>query len=249
MKKRNPIIAVAQIRYFDESKSHNISKIKKYIKLAKKRHADIICFPESVVHKNKVLHFKHDLIREIQEACKENSIWCIVNDDIEVKDKIYNTAILINREGKIKGHYRKINLYGDTTLPGKNVKVFDTDFAKIGIAICWDIAFPELFKKMKKSGAQIVFCPAQWWYDEGIHDKEHVKREVKILEAMVRARAFENVNFVAICNPVMDSKYQVSYSAIASPTKILNEIVGKEGLITAEIHLDRINKIQKIYDA
>jgi len=249
MKHKKPVIALAQIKYFDESKSNNLAKIKRYIRKAKKRQADIVCFPESTVHKTKVLSFDHKFIKEIQEECKKNSIWCIISEDISIKSKPYNVAMLINREGKIAGHYKKINLYGDKVFPGKKVYVFDTDFAKIGIVICWDISFPELFKKMKQAGAEIVFCPSQWCYDTPAHDKDHVKREIKILESIIRARAFENVNFVALCNPVVDSKYQVSYSGIASPTKILKEIVKKEGLIVARIDLGEIKKMHKIYSS
>ena len=246
MKSKQPIIAVAQIKYFDENKTHNLDKIKRYIKLAKKRHADIVCFPESTIHKYKVLTFDHKSIKEIQEECKKNSIWCIINEDIKIKNKKYNMAILINREGKIAGKYKKINLYGDKVFAGKEVYVFETDFAKIGILICWDIAFPELFKKLKQKGAEIVFCPSQWWYYPDTHDKNNMKRETKILESIIRTRAYENVNFVALCNPVMDSEYQVSYSAIASPTRILKEIVKKEGLIVSKINLSRIKKLEKI---
>ena len=66
-KRKNPIIALAQIVYYDTGERHNIAKIKKYIKLAKKRKADIICFPESSISKTDSLSFNHKLIREIKE--------------------------------------------------------------------------------------------------------------------------------------------------------------------------------------
>ena len=250
---RKPRIAIAQIKYFDLSKRNNVEKIKKYIRLAKERKADIICFPESCVHKTDVLSFNHKLINEIREECKKNSIWCILTDDVTQKGKLritkkdYNTAMLIDRNGNISGEYRKIHLYGDKTSAGKKAKVFNTDFAKIGIAICWDVAFPELFREMKKKGADIVFCPSQWWYETKAHDSAHMEREIKILESLIQARAFENIFFVAICNPVMESKFQVSYSAIASPHRILSRIIKKEGLITADINLNEIKKLTKLY--
>lgn len=248
-KKKDPIIALAQIKYFDRNKKDNLEKIKKYIKKAKKTNADIICFPESCVHKTETLTFDHWLIREIREECKKNSIWCIITDDIKIKRKNYNVSMLINRQGKIVGGYRKIHLYGDKVHPGKNIKVFKTDFAKIGIVICWDLAFPELFKKLKEAGAQIVFCPAQWWYDQKVHDEKHQEKEMKILQSTVLARAFENVFYVAICNPVMDSKYQVSFTAIASPSKIIKKIYKREGMIISKIKLSEIKRIKKIYDS
>ncbi|MDP3027751.1 MAG: carbon-nitrogen hydrolase family protein [Nanoarchaeota archaeon] len=248
-KRKKPIIALAQIRYFDIYRKNNVEKIKRYIRMAKKANADIICFPESCIHKTETLYFNDTLIREIREECKKNEIWCIITEDLEIRGKRYNVSMLIDRKGEIKGGYRKIHLYGDEVNPGRKIRVFKTDFAKIGIVICWDLAFPELFKRYKDAGAQIVFCPAQWWYDTKAHDEKHEQREMKILESLVIARAFENVYFVALCNPVMESKYQISYSAIASPTKILKKIIGKQGMIISQISLNEIEKAQKIYDS
>lgn len=248
MKRKKPVIALAQIQYFDMSTTNNVLKIIKYIKKAKKRGADIVCFPEACIRRRDTLELNDKLINRIRAECKKNSIWCIISDDIIIKKKSYNTSILINREGKIKGKYKKIHLYGDNNVkPGKRIMVFKTDFAKIGIVACWDIAFPELFKKMKEKGAEIVFCPAQWWYDSQANKEDHRQMEMKVLESLVLARAYENVYFVALCNPVMDTKFQVSYSAIASPTKLLRRIVNRQGLITAKINLNEIKKIEKIY--
>jgi predicted amidohydrolase len=245
--KKNPVIALAQIKYFDWATKNNTKKIIKYIRLAKKRGADIICFPESCLIKSS-LNLKNKILKDIQEECKKNSIWCIVTDDINIKGKTYNLSVLIDRNGKIKGGYKKIHLYGDkNVIAGKESMVFNTDFGKIGIAICWDVAFPLLFKEMKKRGAQIVFCPSQWWYDAKFHKANPKSREIEIIESLLLARAYENIFFVAMCNPVLDSKFQVSYSGIASPTKIIKEIIKKEGLVIAKINLGEIKKIEKIY--
>ena len=79
-KTKNPIVAVAQIRYFDTPEKHNVAKIKKYIALAAKAGADIICFPETCVHKTDFLKIDSELIKEIRKACKENNIWAIITD-------------------------------------------------------------------------------------------------------------------------------------------------------------------------
>ncbi|MBI5788136.1 MAG: hypothetical protein HZA78_04685 [Candidatus Schekmanbacteria bacterium] len=81
--------------------------------------------------------------------------------------KFYNTAVLINQEGGIAGHYRKIHIpdfplwwekyyfnSGDSGFP-----VFDLGFIKIGIQICWDVFFPEGFRILALKGAEMVFCP------------------------------------------------------------------------------------------
>ena len=253
MVKKSPVIALAQIKYFDICKSHNIEKVKKYIRRAKKAGADIICFPETCLHKTEFLHMNHKLIKEVREECRKNSIWSIITEQMTVRGKDYNIAALIGRDGKIKGTYKKIHLYGDEVKPGRKTRVFKTDFAKIGIIICWDIAFPDLFSKMKKAGAEIVFCPAKWWYDTEAHARssgyKHKKEtEIKILESLIWARAFENMLYIALCNPVMETRFQISYSAIASPHGILKKIVNKEGLIIAKLNLREIKRLSKAYN-
>lgn len=245
---KKPRIALAQIRYYDLNKTHNLEKIKQYIKKAKQENADIVCFPEYALHKTQILKVEHKAIKEIQEECKKNSIWCIINHEFNLKGKNYNASLLIDRQGRIKGDYKKRYLYGDDNMClGKKSTVFQTDFAKIGIAICWDLAFQKPFAEMKRNGAQIVFCPAQWRYESKAHDKDHVQREIELLRSLIMSRAFENLLFVAVCNPVIEAKDMVSYSGISAPHKILKEILYEEGLIVADIELGEINKLEKLY--
>jgi len=246
--RRKPRIALAQIKYFDINKKDNLEKILCFIHKAKKIGADIVCFPETCMLKEKYLDFKHDFLKEIQKACKENEIWCIITEDFMFKSGLYNTSVLIDRSGKIKGTYKKIKLYAEKGVtPGRNVKVFETDFGKIGIAICWDLAFPKLFKKMKNQGAQIVFCPSQWAYEEKAHDNAHEKRELSLLKSIIRSRAFENLFFVCFCSPFRNEKDLICYSAICSPHRIIKDIYDEEGLIYADLPLKKIKEFEKIY--
>jgi predicted amidohydrolase len=247
MKRRMPLIALAQIKYNHTGK-HNVEIIKKYIKLAGEKRADIVCFSETCINRPKKLPLNHQLIREIQDTCKENSIWAIITDYFVTNEKIYKMALLINRKGEIKGKYKKIHLYGDLGEEGgKRIFVYKTDFAKIGIAICWDLAFPKLFKEMKKAGAEIIFCPAHWGYETKAHKEDPKNGELNLLKSMLLSRAFENLNFVAVCSPVAEEWDLISYSAISSPHKILAEIKDKQGLITARLDLNEIKKFSKIY--
>ena len=247
MKKRMPTIALAQIRHNGTGK-HNVEIIKEYIRLASEKNADIVCFPETCINRPKELPLNHGLIKKIQDACKENSIWAIITDYFILKDKHYKMALLIDRNGRIKGKYKKINLYGDLSKEaGKRIFVYKTDFAKIGIVICWDLAFPKLFKKMKKAGAEIVFCPAHWCYETKAHKEDPQNGELNLLKSILLSRAFENLNFVTVCNPVTEERDLISYSAISSPHKILAEIKDKEGLITARLNLNEIKEFSKIY--
>ncbi|MBI5411793.1 carbon-nitrogen hydrolase family protein [Candidatus Peregrinibacteria bacterium] len=245
--KKKPIIAIAAIRYFDLHHEHNLEKIKTFIGKAKKMGADIVCFPENCITKEERLLLDHHFIKEIRKECKRHSIWCIVTEDVKFGEHFYTTAMLVGRDGKVKGHYEKINLYGDDTKAGNEVRVFETDFAKVGIVICWDLTFPGLFSEMKKKGAEIVFCPAKWYYDLPSHKHSHKKKEIQLLRSMLLARAHENVFYVALSNPIIEEADQVSYSAIADPHDILKELIDKEGIITAEADVGMIRKFRKYY--
>lgn len=248
MERKMPTIALAQIRYVKGYEKTNIEKIKKYIRLAKAGGADIVCFPEGCLNNIKDSALNYNLIKEIQETCKENSIWAIIPDLFLIKNKSYNVAFLIDRKGNVKGKYKKINLYEDTAEEkGSRIFVYKTDFAKIGIVICWDLAFPKLFKKMKRKGAEIIFCPAKWCYERAAHKGDPKEGELNLMKSMIVSRAFENLNFIALCNPLTTNRELVSYSAISSPHRILAEIRDKEGLIKAKINLNEIKKFSKIY--
>lgn len=248
-KKRFVKIALAQIKYSLDTRE-NVNKIKKYIGLAKRSECEIICFPEACLHQSKSFEIEHRFIKEIREECAKYGIWAIITDDIIIKKKYYNAALLVDRKGRIVGTYRKINSYGEDVEAGRKIFVYKTDFAKIGIAICWDLRFPELFKKMKGRGVELVFCPARWCYEFKAYSTKRKLRERRILRALVRARAYENLMFIALVNPVIKGKYfrdLVSYSAISSPHKILKHIQNKEGMITAKLNLNEIKKAERIY--
>lgn len=249
--KRKARIALAPIKYFESSKQDNTERIVRCIQSAKHAKADIICFPESCLHKKRVLSMDGPILNEVKEACKKNSIWAIVTDDVSIQGKLYSVAVLINRKGNIAGHYKKINLYDDDTNRGREVKVFNTDFGKIGLAICWDLAFPKLFNKLKEKGAQIVFCPTWWAYEARAHKKmKHspYEQEIELMRSLVSSRAFENLFFVAICNPITNwQKDDIPYSAIVSPHKIIRESINNDSLVVEDINLNEINELEKVY--
>jgi predicted amidohydrolase len=249
-KKRLVKIALAQIKYSLVSEE-NVEKIKRYILLARKNGAEIVCFPEACLHQSKQFEIEHHFIREIRDECRKNKIWAIINDDLKIKSKYYNAALLINRDGKIAGVYKKINSYGDEgTEKGNKIFVLKTDFAKIGIAICWDLRFPEIFKKMKARGVEIVFCPARWCYEFKAYNAKKKQKEKRMLKSLLRARAYENLFFIGLVNPVIKGKYfrdLVSYSALASPQGIVKKIEDKEGMIYVNLNLNEIKKAERIY--
>jgi len=107
--------------------------------------------------------------------------------------RIYNTAYVVDR-GVVVGSYRKLHMFSmmgeDRFLaPGDKTLVVPTSVGRLGIAICYDLRFPEFFRKMALEGAEIVCMPAEWPKPR----QEHWR-------ILLRARAIENQLFVVAAN-------------------------------------------------
>lgn len=143
----------------------------------------------------------------------------------EENQKIFNRCIAVNRRGEILNFYDKTHLFsfaGEEKIftAGNKIKIVELDGVKCGLAICYDLRFPEFIRKIALSGAEILICPAAWSL------KRNFAR--KILSA---ARAIENQIFVIFANSAGNSE-------IINPLgeKIIEAGIGEE-ILTAEIDL------------
>ncbi|MDT8424277.1 MAG: carbon-nitrogen family hydrolase [Desulfuromonadales bacterium] len=111
----------------------------------------------------------------------------------KIDDQVFNTAYVIDR-GRVTGTYSKLHLFStmgeDRFLAaGDSMLIVDSSVGRLGIAICYDLRFPEFFRKMALEGAEILCLPAEWPKPR----QEHWR-------TLLRARAIENQLFVAACN-------------------------------------------------
>ncbi|MBL7055608.1 carbon-nitrogen hydrolase family protein [Candidatus Woesearchaeota archaeon] len=236
-------IAAAQIKVTKKTEE-NLEQILKYIKKAVTQKVDIICFPEvSLIHsKNKKVIEKIPFeicLEKIKNSCKQNKIHCIFGTATLENNKIYNTAFFIDDKGKVLYKYKKNNLWKSERkeiVNGRKNKVINTKFGKIGIIICWDIAYPEYVKDLGKKGAWIIFCPSYVL---------NYKRELQSYEVLGLARSFENSCYFVYNDAY--AKDTVSYSYICSPSKIISKIRNKEGMITANLDKKKMLNLKKYY--
>ena len=164
------------------------------------------------------------------DSARKNNIWVIAGLTELDGDTIYNTAVLLDREGKVAGKYRKIHLpreeWKQGITPGSEYPVFQTDFGIIAIQICYDWFFSEPESIFALKGAEIIFAPT--WGNtlpdhDGIADGETVFR--------VRARD----NGVYMVPSVYDGN-----SLIIDPMgRILASNNGKNGVFWAEVDLNK----------
>ena len=168
-------IAVVQFEIKQFSPDENLKKAEEFIKKAIFSKAQIIVFPEDFVTgpiegKREFADSKHKYRDHFQHLAKKYKIDIVPGSIIE-EDKVglHNTTYYIDSTGKIKSRYRKVNLWHPERkhfTPGHEVSVFNTKFGKIGLTICWDLIFPEIYRKMTKKGVNIVICPSYWCYGD-----------------------------------------------------------------------------------
>ncbi len=140
---------------------------------------------------------------------------------------IYNTALLIDREGKVAGKYRKTHLPETEVLggltPGSSYPVFRTDFGTVGIEICYDNFFPEVARSLALNGAEIILLPI--WGD--------LRGQDYAWDIVARARAIDNAVFLVA------SIYSNRRSLIINPDgRILADTGRDDGLVTADVDLN-----------
>lgn len=188
----------------------------------------------------------------LSNLAKTNNIYLVGGSIPEKeKNKIYNTSYVFDRQGKMIGKHRKVHLFdidiknkqkfkeSDTLSSGDKVTVFDTEFGKIGLCICYDFRFPELSRLMVSKGAKAIIVPASFNLTTG---PAH-------WEIMFRSRAIDNQVYTIGCSPARDynsSYISYGHSLIVSPFgEILYELDESENLITYTIDFDYVNQVRQ----
>jgi len=164
------------------NKAQNLASAKAQIAQAARSGADMVALPEMFCCPYANFYFVQNaepkggtIWTAMSEAAKENGVYLIAGSMPE-RDGVhlYNTSFVFDRQGNQIARHRKMHLFdidihgrqkfceSDTFEAGNEVTVFDTEFGKIGVCICFDIRFPELFTLMAQAGAELVVVPASF---------------------------------------------------------------------------------------
>jgi predicted amidohydrolase len=258
-------IAVVQMEIKQFSPEENLRKAEEFIKKASSSSADIIIFPEDFItgpinEKREFADAEKKYRDYFQKLAKKYKIDIIPGSIIEEeKSRLFNTTYYIDSNGRVKARYRKINLWlteRKYLTPGNEISVFNTKYGKVGLIICWDLAFPELFRRMVAKGVRIVFCPSYWCYeDAGKGIKYDKNAEEKFIDSLCIARAFENEIILVFCNAA--GKFQVNnktlnlvgHSQISVPFKgaIRKLDHNREGMFIQEVDTEVVNVAESVY--
>jgi len=229
----------------------NLKRSEKLIKKAVSQKCNLIITPEVSskfsLNKKKLLQVattmnKDSYLLGIKRLAKKYKKWILIGSlIIRNKKKLLNRSVLIDDKGKIKIFYDKIHMYdaklskyekyfeSKTFKAGKNIKVAKLPWGKLGLSICYDLRFPNMYRKMSKKGAIFLSIPSAFTETTG---KRH-------WHTLLKARAIENFSYVFApgqagkhCN----GRKTYGHSMIVSPDgKILKELGKREGVITSTI--------------
>ena len=230
---------------------NNLMRSERLIKKAVKQKANLIITPEVSskfsLNKKKLSEVSTNMNKDsyllgIKKLAKKYKKWILIGSlIIKSKKKLLNRSVLIDDKGSIKTFYDKIHMYdaklsksekyfeSKTFKAGKNIKIAKLPWGKLGLSICYDLRFPNMYRKMSKKGAIFLSIPSAFTETTG---KRH-------WHTLLKARAIENFSYVFApgqagkhCN----GRKTYGHSMIVSPDgKILKELGKREGVITTNI--------------
>ena len=229
----------------------NLNFSKKLILKAIKQKSDFIITPETSslfgLSKKELLQNatsmeKDFYLTEVRKIAKQYKKWILIGSVlIKVNNRIKNRSVLINPKGLIQSYYDKIHMYdavltkkekyfeSKTFTPGKLIKTANLPWGEIGLSVCYDVRFPNMYRKLSKKGSLFISVPSAFTETTG---KKH-------WHSLLKARAIEN--FCYIFAPAQygmhwNGRKTFGHSLIISPDgKILKELKKGIGIITANI--------------
>ena len=241
-------------------KMENVRTVKAYLEKIKDENPDFVILPEMFCCPYQTENFPiyaekegGPVWQQLSGYAKQYGIYLIGGSmpEKDAEGNVYNTSYIFDREGKQIGKHRKVHLFdidvkggqtfkeSDTLTAGDSDTVFDTEFGKIGVMLCFDIRFPELSRMMVNDGAKVIFVPAAFNMTTG---PAH-------WELSFRTRALDNQIYMVGCAPARDvSAGYISWghSIVTDPwgrvTGMLDE---NEGILLAELDMDYEEQVRE----
>lgn len=250
-------LAICQLKVVDD-KNSNVNRAVEMINQSSKNKVDMVILPEMFNCPYDNAKFKEyaetreqsTTLKAISEAAKDNNVLIVAGSIPELdNEKIYNSCFIFNNSGEIMGQYRKMHLFdidtpeikfkeSDTLSAGNEIGIFNTDYGKIGVAICYDMRFPELLRILALKWAILIIIPGAFNMTTG---PAH-------WELLIRGRAVDNQVFIAAASPAKNEDLSyIAYgnSMVAGPWgDVITRAGENEEIIYANINLDELKKVR-----
>ena len=249
--------------------SANLNEVSRQITFAVDAGAKLIVLPESFAmmgmqDSDQIKLAEDEGAGPIQEflssQAKRNKVWIVAgtipiklnSDNTDYENKVYAACLVYNAKGERVSRYDKVHLFdvhiestgetyneSQTLEAGNKVVIVDTPFGKLGLAICFDLRFPELFRQLVLRGAEIIVVPAAFTASTG---KAH-------WEVLLRARAIENLCYVVASAQGgyhVNGRETYGDSMIIDPWgTILDRLPQGSGYVGADIDIESLHNIRK----
>jgi len=237
-------VAVAQISCSLEDPEANLLKVRDFTRRAKdEAGADLIVFPEMIdtgysmpVIRANANHWKSGFVPGLQEIARKLSIAIVAGVSERNGSSIYNSQVLIDSHGNVPAKYRKTHLYAVAPVeeqtcfaPGNSFASFELGDLRFGFSICYDLRFPEMYRKLVTEHDVDAFVISSAWPFPRV---EHFR-------TLAMARAIENQSYVVASNRVGkdDDLWFCGSSAIIDPRGVVIAAASadREELIAADL--------------
>lgn len=248
------------------SVNSNLLEAEKLINEAVKTGAKLVALPENFAmmgnkEKDKLAVKEVDGTGPIQNflatTAKKYGVW-IVGGTIPIAgdddNKVRAACLIYNDHGERVARYDKLHLFdvmvpeseevyreSDSIEKGEHIKVIDSPFGKLGIAVCYDLRFPEFFRAMQSQGMDILIIPSAFTAKTGAAH----------WEVLLRARAIENLCYVIAPNQGgfhLNGRKTYGHSMIIDPWGVVLDCYKMgAGFVSADIDLERIGKVRHAF--
>jgi omega-amidase len=231
----------------------NLGKVRDFASRAKEAGSELIVFPEMTdtgysmpVIQEHATEWTTGAVPRLREMAEEFSIGIIAGVSERTANSIFNSQVMIDRKGEIVGKYRKSHLFAVAPIdehkcfaPGKDLTSFAFAEFHLGLSICYDLRFPELYRALAVEKDVNVFVISSAWPFPRV---EH-------LRTLAIARAIENQSYVILSNRVGNDN-RVPFcgsSAIIDPYGIVVAAgsTDREELLTAELSSEAIDSVRQ----
>jgi len=254
-------VGVVQMTSTDDL-SANLAMADRSVREAAARGARLVALPEMFAYlRREGTRFPHaqgidgPIVQQFCALARELDVRILagsIAESIPDEDRVYNTSVLIGPSGAIEAAYRKVHLFdidlasqgGGTyresasVSPGKDLVVTSTQSGGVGLSICYDLRFPELYRELAARGARFLMVPSAFAPETGVAH----------WEVLLRARAIENQAFVlapAQCGRHSETRASYGHSLIVDPWgAILAELGDAPGVAIADCDLAAQERIR-----
>jgi len=242
-------------------KAANLERAERLIRLAATRGANLVALPEvfnwrgkRAEEHNAAETLEGETVTRMAGLARDLRLHLLagsITERAQGHPQNYNTSTLFGPDGSLLAVYRKIHLFdvdlpgrvtikeSDAKLPGSQIVSASTAVGKIGMTVCYDIRFPELYRELVFGGAQVIVVPSAFTFPTG---EAH-------WETLIRARAIENQVYIvapAQFGPNVHGFSDYGNSMIVDPWgRVLARAADQEGVVVAPIDLDYQERVRR----